>query len=86
MLAALLDVGIRIVSATKDSALCPCGSKKVRNITGTGGVASLTGMEIWELISSLPLIFCMTRGNKHTIISLGMTTVCQVLILGGGMS
>ena len=47
MVAALSDVGSRIVSATiRDPALYPRGSRKSRDITGRGGLALLTGMEI----------------------------------------
>ena len=70
MVAALSDVGSRIVSATiRDPALYPRGSPKSRDITGRGGLASLTGMEIWELVTFLPIIFRMTLIDEHMMVS-----------------
>ena len=64
------DVGSRIVSATiRDPALYPRGSRKSRDIAGRGGLASLTGMEIWELVDFLPIIFRMALIDEHVMVS-----------------
>lgn len=41
----------------------------VRDITRSGGVASLTGMEIWELVTFLPIIFRMTLTDERAMVS-----------------
>ena len=66
----LTEHGIKLVSAVMaDGRMYANGQKKLRDITASGGFSSMTGMDIWQLMSIVLLVFRSALRNNDTMVS-----------------
>lgn len=71
MLADLSDEGLEIASVTmKDPALFAIGSRTIWDITAPDGLASLTEVEMWQLVAHVPLSLRITLFDVASMMSL----------------